>query len=223
MKLSILRLFIPASLLLASTSQGSVIAISNLSGGTQSFGASLSGPTANFGFIGGEFENRQVAFSFITGTDTVQLTHFSFSISVGDVNLDPILATLSTGSSVAGGINPVTIGSVAPVSPVPVGQIMSIVPASPIPLQANTNYWVHFTVPAGAGIYSINNGNAPVVEPGWTLGNTWYYEPDFGGLWTEVTSGPLARVRMTVETVPEPSGVLLGLAGGAMMLRRRRR
>ena len=68
-----------------------------------------------------------------------------------------------------------------------------------------------------------DNGNAPVIEPGWTLGNTWYFAPDFGGSWTEVTSGPQARVELTVEAVPEPSTPLLGLVAAGMVLRRRRR
>ena len=213
---------IAASLLISSVCQAATIAIDNLSTGTQGFAASLSGPSASFGFFG-TFEDRQVAFSFVSGPDNVHLTQLRFSINVGDVAIDPIQATLSTGASVAGGINPITIGGVGPLSPTPVGQLMTLAPQVPIMLSANTNYWVHFTVPTGSAIYTINNGNAPVLESGWTLGNTWYYAPDFGGSWTEVTSGPQARVELTVEAVPEPSGALLGLMAGGMALRRRRR
>ncbi len=213
---------IAASLLLGSVCHAATLAINNLSGGNQGFAASLSGPTASFGFFG-TFEDRQVAFNFVSGPDNVHLTQLRFSINVGDVAIDPIQATLSTGSSVAGGINPINIGSVGPLAPTPVGQLLTLAPAAPIMLSANTNYWVHFTVPTGSAIYTINNGNAPVVAPGWTLGNTWYYAPDFGGSWTEVTSGPQARVELTVEAVPEPSTPLLGLVAAGMVLRRRRR
>lgn len=210
------------SLLLGSVCQAATIAIDNLGAGTQGFAASLSGPTASFGFFG-TFEDRQVAFSFVSGPAPVELTQLRFSINIGDVSIDPIQATLSTGGSVPGGINPITIGSAAPTAPTPVGQLMTIVPAAPIQLAANTSYWIHFTVPTGSAIYTINNSNAPVIEPGWSLGNTWYYAPDFGGSWTEVTSGPQARVELTVEAVPEPGSALLGLVAGGMALRRRRR
>lgn len=213
---------IAISLLLGSVCPAATVVISNLSGGTQGFGASLSGPSASFGFFG-TFEDRQVAFSFVSGPDSVHLTQLRFSISIGDVAIDPIQATLSTGGPVPGGINPITIGSAAPAAPTPVGQLLTIVPTVPVLLAANTSYWIHFTVPTGSAIYTINNNNAPVVDPGWTLGNTWYYEPDFGGSWTEVTSGPQARVEMTVEAVPEPSATLLGLVAGGIALRRRRR
>jgi hypothetical protein len=213
---------IAAALLLSSACQAATLAINNLSGGTQGFAASLSGPSASFGFFG-TFEDRQVAFSFVSGPDNVHLTRLRFSINLGDVAIDPIQATLSTGASVAGGINPITIGSVGPLAPTPVGQLMTLAPAVPIMLTANTNYWIHFTVPTGSAIYTINNGNAPVLESGWTLGNTCYYAPDFGGSWTEVTSGPQARVELTVEAVPEPSSPLLGLVAAGMVLRRRRR
>jgi hypothetical protein len=164
-----------------------------------------------------------VAFSFVSGPDSVYLTQLRFSISIGDVAIDPIQATLSTGGSVPGGINPITIGSAAPAAPTPIGQLLTIVPTAPIQLAANTSYWIHFTVPTGTAIYTINNNNAPVVDPGWTLGNTWYYEPDFGGNWSEVTSGPQARVELTVEAVPEASSLLLGLVATGLVLRRRRR
>lgn len=213
---------IAVSLLLGSVCQAASVVIDNLSGGTQGFAASLSGPTASFGIFG-TFEDRQVAFSFVSGPAPVELTQLRFSINMGDVAVDPIQATLSTGGPVPGGINPITIGSAAPAAPTPIGQLLTIVPAAPIRLAVNTSYWIHFTVPTGSAIYTINNSNAPVIEPGWSLGNTWYYAPDFGGSWTEVTSGPQARVELTVEAVPEPSSTLLGLVAGGMALRRRRR
>jgi hypothetical protein len=218
--MSILRA-LAVSLLLGSVCPAATVVIDNLGAGTQGFASSLSGPSASFGFFG-TFEDRQVAFSFVSGPAPVELTRLRFSINIGDVSTDPIQATLSTGGSVPGGINPITIGSAAPAAPTPVGQLLTIVPAAPIQLAANTSYWIHFTVPTGTAIYTINNSNAPVIEPGWTLGNTWFYEPDFGGSWTEVTSGPQARVELTVEAVPEASTSLLGLVATGLVLRRRR-
>lgn len=218
--MSILRA-LTVSLLLGSVCPAATVVIDNLGAGTQGFAASLSGPSASFVF--GNFEDRQVAFSFVSGPAPVELTQLRFSINVGDISTDSIQATLSTGGSVPGGINPITIGSAAPAAPTPVGQLLTIVPVAPIQLTANTSYWIHFTVPTGTAIYTINNSNAPVIEPGWTLGNTWFFEPDFGGSWTEVTSGPQVRIEMTVEAVPEPSSTLLGLVAGVVALRRRRR
>lgn len=219
--MSILRA-LAVSLLLGPVCPAATVVIDNLGAGTQGFAASLSGPNASFGFFG-TFEDRQMAFSFVSGPAPVELTRLRFSINIGDVAVDPIQATLSTGGPVPGGINPITIGSAAPAAPTPVGQLLTIVPAAPIQLTANTSYWIHFTVPTGTAIYTINNSNAPVIEPGWSLGNTWYYAPDFGGSWTEVTSGPQARVELTVEAVPEPSSTVLGLVAGGLALRRRRR
>lgn len=197
------------------------LVINNITPSTQNFAASLSGPTAEIFFS--PFEDRQFAFSFTTGPDTVTVTDFTFSISLGDVILSPIQITLSTGTVVPGGTGGITLGTVAPLSPTPVGQLLTVTPTSTVTLTPSTNYWIHLTVPSGGGIYSVNNSNNPILAPGWSLGNSWYYEPDFGGSWTEITSGPKARVNLNVESVPEPTTVVLGAVSGLLLCTRRRR
>lgn len=193
------------------------VVIDNLAAGTQGFAASLSGPTA-VGFFGFPFANREVAFSFTSGPDLVRLTQMDFVVNITS-SASPIQLMLSTGSSVPGGNDPVLIGSVAPAGNSPTTQTLTVVPASAIFLQPGTLYWVHFTVPSGSGNYTFNNGNAPVVDPGWSLGNTWSRSSSTSA-WSELTSGPQARVRLTV--VPEPSALLLGACGLLAVLRRRR-
>lgn len=207
-------------LIAAAPSQAAtVIAIDNLAVGSQSFSASLSGPTAT-SFFGGDFSDREVAFSFTTGSIDAYLTELKFVTSIGNAQLSPIQLTLSTGTSVPGGVNPVVLGSVAPASSSPITQTLTVGPTIPPVLLANTTYWIHMTVPTGGGIYSIANTNTPIAEPGWSLGTTWLQDPL--DPWSELTSGPVARIRMTVETIPEPQAALLGGLGIIALLRRRR-
>lgn len=193
------------------------VVIDNLSGGTQGFAASLSGPSA-VGFLGFPFADREVAFSFTSGPDLVRLAQLDFMVNITS-NASPIQVMLSTGSAVPGGNDPVLVGSVAPAGNSPTTQTLSIVPAGSIFLQPATLYWVHLTVPTGSGNYTLNNNNAPVVDPAWALGNTWSRTSSTGA-WSEINSGPQARIRLTV--VPEPSALLLGSCGLLLALRRRR-
>lgn len=209
-----------AAFLITPAFSDAALVINNLVPGTQGFAASLSGPTAGDFFA--PFENRQFAFSFTTGLDTVTVTDFTFSINMGDAFLSPIQVTLSTGTVVPGGTGSMTLGSVAPLAPTPIGQLLTITPASTITLQPSTEYWAHLTVPTGSAIYAVNNSNAPILASGWALGNSWYYDPDFGGSWTEITSGPQARVSLNVQTVPEPTTAMLGCLGALLVCRRRR-
>lgn len=197
-------------------SNGAVV-IDNLATGSQSFSLSLSGPTAT-GFLGGPFADREVAFSFTTGSYDTTLNKLEFYIAIGKPILGPIQMTLSTGSSVPGGVDPVILGSVTPTSTSPTIQLLEIVPTIPADLAANTLYWVHVTVPSGGALYSFANTNTPIVESGWNLGNTWSRTPFT--TWSELDSGPVARIRLTV---PEPSSALLGGLGVLFLLRRRRR
>lgn len=193
------------------------VVIDNLAAGSQGFAASISGPSA-VGFLGFPFANREIAFSFTSGPDLVRLTQFDFMVNITS-NASPIQVMLSTGSGVPGGNDPVLVGSAAPASTSPTTQTLTIVPAGSVFLQPGTLYWLHLTVPTGSGNYSFNNSNAPVVDPSWSLGNTWSRSSSTGA-WSEITSGPQARVRLTV--VPEPSSLLLGSCGLLLALRRRR-
>lgn len=206
------------SLVISNSSQAAVV-IDNLAAGTQSFSASLSGPSASIRFFG-PFVNREVAFSFTSGTADSILTQFEFTTGVGAGTLNPINVTLSTGLLAPGGINSLLLGSVAPLSNSPGTQLLSVIPTLPPTLLANTLYWIHFTVPTGSSIYTIANSDAPVQAPGWNLGSTWLQDPN--NPWNELNSGPLAKVRLTVDSIPEPSAMLLGGLSLLFLMKRRR-
>ncbi len=204
----------------ASVRSTAAVVIDNLSLGTQSFSQTLSGPTATGFFLPTPMPDREVAFSFTTAGTDVYLTEFAFGVSIGKAILDPIRLTLSKGASVPGGIDPQVIGEVTPPATTPTSQILTLTPSLQVLLEANTQYWMHVTVPVGAAVYSFANTNNPVIEPGWILENSWSQNPQ--SPWSELTSGPQARIRMTVDAVPEPQAALLGGFGMLVLLLRRR-
>lgn len=207
------------SVVLAAGAARAAVAIENLATGSQSSSLSISGPTA-VGFFGGQFNDREVAFSFTTGPEAVFLEELKFVIAVGSGTSSPLQISLSEGLSAPGGTNPLILGTASPVQGGGTVQTLTITPTLPPILTASTLYWAHVTVPAGNSVYSFNNTNTPTFASGWSLGNTWFYSPGSG--WQELTSGPVARIRMTVEAVPEPQSALLGGLGMFMLLRRRR-
>lgn len=202
----------------AAVCSAAVTAINNFGAGTQGFAAGLSGPTAEIFFS--PYDNHQVAFSFTTGPVPVEVVSLRFVINQGDVLVDPIHLALSTGSPVAGPVSSLSLGDVAPAVS-PITQILTSVPPATVTLNAATTYWVHVTVPSGGAVYSFLNNNVPVFEPGWSLGNTFFYDPIDG--WSELTSGPKARIQLNVQPVPEPGSALLALGALTGCLARRRR
>jgi hypothetical protein len=214
----ILLLSVCSCLLFSLNTRAAIAVIDNLGPGTQGFAASISGPVAT-DFFGGPFEDREVAFSFTSGVSLVAVSELIFvSNLAGSPSFNPIQATLSNGLSAPGGQNLITLGSVAPTSGSPATQMFTITPSSPVPLAPNTTYWIHLTIPTGDAIYTMNNSNAPVLASGWSLNNTWYYSP--GDVWTEVSSGPQARVKLSVVPIPEPSLVWMGLLAPVIFRRR---
>jgi hypothetical protein len=205
--------------LLGHTTASAAVVINNLAPATQGFAASLSGPTAGFGIFG-PFEDREIAFSFMTGPDPAIIQSLSISINLGDAFLSPIQADISTGPPVNGGQIPVTLGTAVPAAPTPTTQVITITAGSACTLDPSSIYWIHLTVPSGSAINAMNNSNAPVLAPGWSLGNTWARDPDFGGSWNEISSGPQARIALEVEMVPEPGSVTLVALGMGLLLRR---
>jgi hypothetical protein len=164
-----------------------VVVIDNLVPGSQGFATGTSGPAA--GGVGPLFagaKNNQTAFQFTTGPAGGDLTSMDLVISVAD-HASPVVATISTGPSVPGGTNPVALGSVTPAATSGITTI-NFAPTSPVTLASNSTYWVHLTVPAGAGWYSVLNSDAPIESLGWDLGNTWS-KPAIGA-WNDITSGP---------------------------------
>lgn len=196
-----------------------VVVIDNLVPGAQGFATGASGPAA--GGVGPLFagaKNNETALQFTTGPAGGDLVSMNLVISVAD-NASPVVATISTGTSVPGGTNPVALGSVIPTASSGITTI-NFTPVSPITLASNATYWVHLTVPTGAGWYSILNSDAPVETLGWDLGNTWS-KPAIGA-WNEITSGPQARAQFNIAPVPEPHTALLGGIAFLMLLGRRR-
>ncbi len=209
-----------AALALSTLVSPAAVVVNNLSGGTQGFSESLSGPDGldDFGF---PYQNHEIAFSFTTSSATVNLTEIAFLASISGSGLSPIRLALGTGPSAPGGANPVVLGSVTPGGNVPITQLLTVTPTSLVTLAAHTTYWIHFTVPSGPDVYTVLSANQPVVEPGWTLGTTWRsdeYTP-----WEEINTILHPRVRLTVQAVPEPSTVFLGSAAAAICAVRRRR
>ena len=213
---------IPLSILATLATFGSssyahaIVVIDNLTVSGVTFATSISGPVGA-GFLAPP-PGRESAFSFVTGTTDHYLSMLEIAVNVSN-NSVGLQASISTGSSVPGGIDEVVIGTVAPLSSAPTGQTLTFTPASTILLEGSTRYWIHLTVASGSGSYSLNNTQGQIIEPGWTLENTFYYDP---GLWTEVDSGPQARMRMSVIPVPEPGSPLLGVLGLIFLFRRRR-
>lgn len=220
MKISNLAIVASGLLVACSAPCRAAYVINNLTGGTQSYSESLSGPDGldDFGF---PFDNREIAFSFTTGTAAVYLTEISFVSSIaGFTNSSPIQLALSTGSNAPGGINPLVVGTVSHSGLSPITQTLTLVPGVTPVLQANTLYWLHFTVPSGSNVYTVHNANSPVVDPGWSLGTTWRSEPFTN--WEEISPTLFPRVRLGVEVVPEPSALLSASLGFLVLLRRRK-
>lgn len=198
----------------------SAVVINNLPLGSQGFAESLSGPDGQ-DFFGDPFVDREIAFSFTTGNADATLTEIAFLVSISSSGTSPIQLELSTGNSAPGGTNPVIFGAATPFGSTPVSQLLTVSPGSPAQLQANTQYWIRFTVPLGTDLYAIQNTNTPSLSPGWSLGSTWRTEP--GIPWEEISSTLYPRVRLTaVEAVPEP-GTLLISSGCLLLLFRRKR
>ena len=214
-----LRSLLLAPLILAAPATQAAVVINNLTGGTQAYSESLSGPDGVDDF-GDPYNDHEIAFSFTTGTTTVNLTEIAFLAFVVGGSTSPIQLSLSTGTTAPGGTNPLVLGSVTPSGPA-FYQTLALTPSSLVTLAANTQYWVHFTVPAGPDIYTIPNANLPVVDPEWTLGTTLRSDPFTA--WEEINTILHPRVRITVDAVPEPSALLLGGCASLCLIARRKR
>lgn len=204
-------------LLALSTLCPAAVVIDNLNSTTNGFSTGLTGPSAGIPpFF--SLPNHQTAFTFTTGADDDELVSVEIVITVVN-NSSAISAMLSTGSSVPGGTNPISIASLTPTVSSG-GTTLNFTAASPIALAANTTYWVHFTVPTGAGYYSVLHADSPTEQLGYSLGTSWQYSP-LGG-WSDI--GPQIRTRITTTAViPEPAAALTGGLGLLLLLRRRRR
>ncbi len=209
-----------ASLLVLACESTATVVINNLPFGTQGFAESLSGPDGQ-DFFGDPFDNREIAFSFTTGSVDATLTEVAFLASVGGNGTSPIQLEISTGGSAPGGTNPIIFGAATPSGPTPVTQLLTVTPGSPALLLANTQYWMRFTVPVGNDVYSIQNTNTPTLSSGWTLGTTWRSEQ--GLPWEEINSILSPRVRFTAtEAVPEPGTLLISTSSLLLLFRRKR-
>lgn len=207
-------------LAISSISSHAALVIDNIGNGTQGFADSLSGPTATGSFGFGTFEDREVAFSFTTGSVPTFLDDLTFSMNIGKAILDPIQIVLSTGANAPGGTNPVVLGSVAP-APSPTAQLLTLTPTVPPALLASTTYWLHITVPVGEALYSVRSSDGATLASGWSLGTTWSKTPSTS--WTEGNTALGGDIRMNVSPIPEPSiASLFGSIGVLLLMRRRR-
>lgn len=198
------------------------LVIDSFSGST-SGAASASGPTAAF-FGFSPFPDREAAFTFTTGNGDTYLDQLQISVTIGD-NSSPLSASLSTGPSAPGGNNVVQLGTFS-ATPTPTIQVATFTQTpSTILLTANTEYWVHLTVPTGGGIYTMTFSDTPSYANGFSLGDTWAYTPTSGlppTGWNQDGTSGVARIRLNVTNVPEPTVALLSGLGVLALLRRRR-
>jgi len=199
---------------LAPLSSQAVVVIDNIANGTQGFATGVSSPDRTGIFAS---PNNQTALTVTTGPAGGTLTSIELVVAVVD-NTSPMIATMSTGASVPGGTNPVTIDTVSPAATS--GTTTITFNNAGVAMAPNTTYWFHFTVASGQGSYSVLNTNSQNEFLGWDLGNTWSL-PTIGG-WTEITSGVQARSRFNIAPVPEPAISLLGGLAALILLRRRR-
>lgn len=193
-----------------------VVVIDNLTPGGNSFASSVTGPVGSGIFA--PPPNRQSTFSFVTGSNASYLDMLEIVVNVSN-NSSGMQAVISTGSSLPGGSGGTVISTVIAASS-PITQVLTFTPSSTILLDAATQYWVLLSVPSGSGAFSMNNTTNVTTAPGWTLENTYFYEPSF---WTELSSGPQARIRLSVTPIPEVSAPMMGCIGVFLLLRRRNR
>ncbi len=194
-------------------------AIDNIGNGSNAFSHTLSGPTATGFFMPVPFPDREVAYSFTTGAEDTYLDSLSFTLNTGKGILSPVQVVLSQGALAPGGMGSVTLGSVAPSSS-PANQVLTITPGFSTVLSASTSYWLHFTVPVGAALYSLPSSDGAVLASGWAMGITWYKTPS--SAWTDGNASLGGDIRLNVTPIPEPSSALLGGLGVLILLRRRR-
>jgi len=96
--------------------------------------------------------------------------------------------------------------------------------ASGITLQASTNYWIVAGVSSGSGSYEWIGTNSTTTTGAWsiTATNTTAESVNSGSNWTSLDGRPL-MFAVNATAVPEPSGVLLLMAGGGVLAFVRRR
>lgn len=200
-----------------------VLVIDSFSGSTSGT-AAASGPTAAF-FGFDPFPDREAALTFTTGSSAAYLDELRLSLSIGD-NSSALFASLSTGASAPGGTGTIPLGSFSPGGGGPTIQTASFTPApNSLLLAANTEYWIHLTVPTGGGIYALTFSDTPSSSGGFSQDETWAFTPT-GSLpptgWNLDSTSGVARMQLEVTPVPEPAVAWLGGLGAFLMLRRRR-
>jgi hypothetical protein len=214
-----IRIAIASTLCFLPAALNAALVIDNIGNGSNAFSSTLSGPTATGFFFPTPFENREIAFSFTTGTTETYLESLSMVMNIGKGILDPIQIALSTGASAPGGTGTVTLGSATPVGS-PANQTLTFMPTVPPVLQPSTLYWLHITVPSGAAVYSVPSSDGAVLASGWSLGTTWTKTPSTA--WTEGNSILGGDIRLNASPVPEPGTAMLGSIGMLLLIRRRR-
>lgn len=207
------RFLLPAILLATAPHLPAVLVIDNLDSGPNAFASSVTGPTAFIPFSS-NLPNRRAAFTFTTPSYNSELAELRAVFNVNVLG-SPIEAILSTGPTVPGGTNPISLASVTPAA-IANGQILDFTPTVAVALAANTQYWIDFVATSGGGIYTLANTDAPLVESGWTFGASYQYNTASG--WSDLSPGMQARV--SLDVIPEAHSFLLVVGSMSLLLRR---
>lgn len=223
--MQVLRLTLLSAILSSLYSEGATVFDSitgNTIGGNN---AEITGPNSSilvFTFLVPK-PDEEVAVQFQTGAFPSTFDQLDFAInSFLPTSTDPIEVSLSSGPTAPGGVNPISLGSVTP-SGGGGTQVLTVAPSVPVPLAANTSYWLHFTTSGSDPIYTLGSIVGTNTSGSWSVTDVSILEPSVNPAWvTQPGLIPALRIEAT-ESIPEPSTTLLGALGAIFALCTRRR
>lgn len=177
---------------------------------------------AAVGPLGGSPEGGALAQMFSTPADGPGWTLDSLTLALGTTGTPPGSLTVQLYSD-ASGTPGSLLGNLNGPDPVPGGVYgqYAYTPASTLLLAPNTSYFALLTAetsPADFYTWRLTSSTAEVGDPGWTIADVSRYNPS-GTTWED---RPVQKMMVAATAVPEPSSMLLTIAGiSALLLGRR--